>query len=113
MLHDWQPFVKQGQGKYFLKDLLAKKMDADFAFKQKKGFLIPMSNWIRQSLQKDVSMQLMDMPRELQVLFNSKEIKNMLDIHIVQGKDLSNIIWAVYALVNWYKVHRKNNNLTV
>lgn len=113
MLHDWKPFVEHGKGKYFLKHLLAEKMDADFAFKQKKGFLIPMSDWIRQSLQKDVSEQLWNMPGELQVLFNSKAIKNMLDIHIVQGKDLSNIIWAVYALINWYKVHRKNNSLAV
>jgi len=109
--HDWHPYIQHGKGKYFLKQLLAQKMDHAFAFKQKKGFLTPMHAWLRQSLQKDVIEQLMHMPPELQTLFNRKELKKVLDIHMIQGKDLSNIIWAVYALVNWYKVHRKNNLL--
>ena len=111
MQHEWKQFIQHGKGKYFLKQLLAEKMNSGFAFKQKKGFLTPMHAWLRQSLQKDVSEQLMNMPHELQVLFSNKELKKVLDIHMVQEKDLSNIIWAVYALINWYKVHRRNNSL--
>lgn len=113
MQETYEPFVYKNTGKYLLKQLLAKRMNGEFAFRQKKGFLMPMHVWLRNSLQKDVVGQLTDMPGELKSLFDENEIRRILDIHMKQGKDLSNIIWAIYALVYWYQFHRKNNDLYV
>lgn len=111
MKEGYQWNVKKSEGKYFLKHLLAEKMNKEFAFKHKKGFLVPMKNWLRESLKKDVEEKLLSMPAELQSAFDIKELEKILNIHMIEKRDLSGIIWAIYALVNWYHSHRNNQML--
>lgn len=100
--------VQNGQGKYFLKQQLARYTGATYPFKKKKGFLVPMKDWLRGSIQQDVYDQCLDMPAELRTFFRTDRLKYYLDRHCTQQEDLSGIIWAIYALVNWYRVHRNS-----
>ncbi len=107
----WTNHICEKQGKYFLKKTLAAKAGKDYAFKPKKGFLMPMQKWLRQSIKDDVREKILNMPPELNLAFRHKELKKLLHNHIDEGKDYSGIIWAIYALVNWYQLHRINKNL--
>jgi asparagine synthase (glutamine-hydrolysing) len=102
----WTNHIHNGNGKFFLKQVLSKKIDHQYAFKSKKGFLVPMRNWLRESIKHDVYEKILNMPAELRVAFNQKNLQKLLDRHIVEQRDYSGIIWAVYALVNWHHYHR-------
>jgi asparagine synthase (glutamine-hydrolysing) len=103
--------IKNGQGKMNLKESLAKKTNSQLVLKPKKGFVIPMSEWMRTELKADVTEKLLDMPSHLAIMFNKNQVENMLNMHMNNGADLGWFIWAVYSLVNWDACHRNNKNL--
>ena len=98
--------IEDGTGKMNLKKLLASKTNNELVYKPKKGFMIPMRNWLSDELYKDVEEKLMNMPKHLAVHFNKKGIEKMLHLHKTNTDDLSWLIWAMYTLVNWDTHHR-------
>jgi asparagine synthase (glutamine-hydrolysing) len=111
-LHEkWTNHICGKHGKYFLKKILAARAGKDYAFKPKKGFLMPMQKWLRQSIKDDVREKILNMPSELDCVFKHKALEKLLHKHINEGKDYSGIIWAIYSLVNWHHLHRNNKNL--
>lgn len=98
--------IKNGHGKYNLKELLIKKANEKLVLQPKKGFVIPIGNWLRNELKKDVEDKLMNMPTELNHLFNKKEMTKLLQQHNDQVHDNGWLIWSLYSLVNWNTAHR-------
>ena len=98
--------ISNGQGKMNLKNLLIEKSNKELVMQPKKGFIIPLGNWIRKELRKDVEDKLMNMPSELAPLFNQKQIALLLKQHMSGTKDWSWFIWAIYSLVNWHRQYR-------
>lgn len=106
-----QQHIKNGEGKFQLKTMLAGKVGNDATFRHKKGFLIPMSSWLRQSIKKDVEEKLMNMPAELADLFNKKQVEKLWHAQTVLMEGHDGIIWAIYSLINWYSYHRASKKL--
>ncbi len=98
--------VNDGIGKYNLKKLLMQKVDPSLVLKPKKGFLIPMRNWLRKEIKSDVKDKLLNMPSEMKDHFDRKCLQALLKKHMDDKIDYSGIIWALYALVNWHNNHR-------
>ncbi len=102
--------VKNGVGKINLKNLLIEKSSEELVLKPKKGFIIPLGDWIKGSLKKDIEDKLMNMPPDLAVLFNGKQVNKLLEQHFTGKYDWSWFIWAIYSLVNWSDHHRNKFN---
>jgi asparagine synthase (glutamine-hydrolysing) len=102
--------MKNGQGKYNLKELLIKKTNESLVLQPKKGFVIPLNKWLKQELRKDVEEKLLNMPSELASLFNRKEVARLLHQHMNGYHDWSWFIWALYSLVNWQHQYRSQTN---
>jgi asparagine synthase (glutamine-hydrolysing) len=105
---NYKDCIQHGIGKYNLKQLLVSKSSEDLVMRPKKGFIIPIGNWLRKELRKDVEDKLMNMPQELAVLFNRNELERLLQEHMTGKQDWGWFIWALYALVNWNNHHRKS-----
>jgi asparagine synthase (glutamine-hydrolysing) len=105
---DFKSCIKNGQGKYNLKELLIEKTNEALVLQPKKGFVIPLNKWLRQELRKDVEEKLLNMPSELAPCFNRKEISKLLRQHMDGSQDWSWFIWALYSLVNWQHQYRSN-----
>lgn len=99
--------IKEGQGKYPLKKILAERYKSGYAFARKRGFGVPVKTWIRTILKNEIEEKIMTMPGDLQHAFNKKQLHKLLHEHIYQQKDHSGIIWALYALVKWYDIFNK------
>jgi asparagine synthase (glutamine-hydrolysing) len=99
--------IKECKGKYNLKQLLIRKSDEQLVMKPKKGFVIPIGSWLRNELRSDVEDKLMNMPAELQPLFNRKELAKILTLHMNKSEDLGWLLWSLYSLINWHQEHRK------
>ena len=98
--------VKDGIGKMNLKELLIEHSNRELVMQPKKGFIIPLGEWIKGALKNDIEDKLMNMPTDLAVNFNLQEIKNLLQQHFTGQQDWSWFIWALYSLVNWNDYHR-------
>ena len=98
--------IRNGEGKYNLKKLLAEKTNEKIVFRPKKGFVIPIGGWLRKELKTDVEDKIMNMPSELRVLFNQKELAEIYNHHMTDSHDWGWFIWSLYSLVNWYTEHR-------
>jgi asparagine synthase (glutamine-hydrolysing) len=97
--------IQQQQGKYPLKQLLHKHTKSPLVFEPKKGFTVPLAEWIKEDLYTEISNTILQMPKPLAVFFNEKAIRQMLYNHVNNIEDNAWIIWAVYSLVKWYHVH--------
>ncbi|WP_207493427.1 asparagine synthase (glutamine-hydrolyzing) [Aridibaculum aurantiacum] len=97
--------VKNGQGKYNLKQLLIKHSNEQLVLQPKKGFVIPIGNWLRKELKSDVQQKLLGMPQALAPLFKKQEVEKILREHNSGSADWGWLIWSMYSLVNWHAYH--------
>lgn len=98
--------TKNGYGKSNLKELLISKSNESLVLKPKKGFIIPIGKWLRNELKNDVSDKVLNMPSELSVLFNKKELLKIVEQHHTGKQDWGWLLWSLYSLVNWHSEHR-------
>ena len=102
--------IENGNGKINLKNLLISKSNKQLVLQPKKGFIIPLGNWIKGSLKSDIEKKLLNMPPDLAVFFDRKQVGNLLSQHFTGKEDWSWFIWTLYSLVNWNDHHRNKFN---
>lgn len=103
--------IKKNTGKINLKKLLIKKAGEQLVMQPKKGFAIPIDDWMRKEIKQDVQDKIMHMQPQLAVFFNRKELEKMLANHITSVADNGSLLWSIYSLVNWYSFHVKKFKL--
>ncbi len=98
-----QKFKYRGKHtKYILKKLLEKKLPQEIIYRKKKGFGIPIAEWLCTEL-KPLTLEMLDKKRiEEQGLFNYSYIKQLLDDHFAHRKDNRKLIWTLIVFQLWY-----------
>lgn len=82
------------EGKYILKKLMQDKLPHEIIFRPKKGFGIPLSDWIRNELKNEIT----DTILAPDPLFNLEYIKLLLDEHLSKKRNHRKLIWNIYIL---------------
>ena len=102
--------IKDGQGKFNIKEMLMKRFPAEWVTKKKQGFLVPMEKWINKDIKQDVTDTILNMPHELAVAFDKAQLENLLKAHEKGSvhKGNNGFIWGIYALAKWHKLHRNS-----
>lgn len=102
--------IKNKQGKYILKHILQKHIPKDITDRPKKGFVMPLNNWIAGPLSKDFHYFFSD---ELlnHNLINIRTAQRMLQQHIDGKRNWQNQLWAIYSFQNWF--HNNNIKFTI
>ena len=90
----------QLNGKMILKEILSEKVDRDFAFREKKGFSVPLSKWFGNKTSQ-VNERITD-SRNLNSLMDRETIKMII------GERLSNRVWLLLFLDEW--LHQFNSS---
>lgn len=103
---DWRDCIQDNQGKANVKALLAQHSGIAPLLKKKYGFRIPLSEWMRRELKKEITGTILHMPVHLADLFHRRQLEQVLAIHMSGKADLSWLIWSVYTLVKWDAFHR-------
>jgi len=110
--YSYKDCIKNGKGKMNLKQSLINKTNEQLVLKPKKGFVIPMGEWLRAELKTDVTEKILGMPQHLSAMFNKAGLENILKDHMTTTNDWSWLLWAIYSLVNWDAHHRNTKTLT-
>jgi asparagine synthase (glutamine-hydrolysing) len=99
--------IRNGQGKWALKQVLYKYVPKELIDRPKAGFAIPVGQWLRGSL-KDWAEELLDEKRlELEGYFHPKPIRDKWLQHLTGGYDHTPSLWAVLMFQSWLESTHK------
>jgi asparagine synthase (glutamine-hydrolysing) len=104
--YSYKNCIEGTQGKMNLKKSLIKKTGEELVIKPKKGFSIPIDDWIRTRLKNEITEKLMDMPPHLSTFFRKEKLRNLLNSHLNGTQSMGWFIWSVYTFVQWDSMHR-------
>jgi asparagine synthase (glutamine-hydrolysing) len=99
-----QAFKYKGRHtKYLFKKLLENKLPKEIIYRKKKGFGIPIAEWLCTDL-KPLTLEMLSEKRiKEQGLFNYKYIKQLLEDHFSHKKDNRKPIWTLLVFQLWYE----------
>lgn len=86
-------------GKYILKKMMEGRLPENIIYRPKKGFGIPLSDWIRKDLKKKIEECLLEETE----FFNTGYIQKILDEHQSGKANHRKLIWNLYMFLYWYK----------
>jgi len=88
--------------KYILKEAFKHEFPEHFLDKSKKGFIVPVGDWLRSSLKLELESYLDTSFLEQQNIFNIDYVKNLVKNHITGKEDNSYQVWTYYTFQKWY-----------
>ena len=100
--------IKNGQSKIILRNMLKKFMDINLISKNKKGFAIPVKNWLNDGLFELVNDSINSNSLKNDEFLDHKKIKSIWVDHNNNKTDSSNIIWSTIVYLQWKNEWMKN-----
>ncbi len=88
--------------KYILKNLAAKYLPKDIVYRQKKGFGIPITQWLREDLKEPMLDLLSESRLKSQGIFEYKGIKKLIDEHLEQKSNNRKLLWTLISFQLWF-----------
>ncbi|WP_456460909.1 asparagine synthase (glutamine-hydrolyzing) [Reichenbachiella sp.] len=93
--------MHQGNQKYILKKMVEKRYDQHIFERQKRGFGIPLHQWIKTDLKSIIEDTLLSRQFEARKLFDQTVVVKLLNEHQSGLKDHTHKIWALFCLEMW------------
>lgn len=93
---------EKGRQKKILRDLLKEYIPEEVFNQPKKGFSVPIGEWMRTELREEFYSSLNDEFLNKVPNLNVSKFKDLLKEHMENEKDHTANIWKVYVLSKWY-----------
>lgn len=94
--------IKGWNKKFILKEAFKDEFPKDFLNKSKSGFGVPVGDWLRNMLRKELEHYVEDPFLDTQNIFQKAPIKRLVFEHL-NGKDHTFKVWTFYCFQKWYK----------
>jgi len=95
--------LKGNNKKMILKKAFENEFPEQFLEKSKKGFGVPVGDWLRQGMRSELLSYIDDKFLEEQDIFDIQNIKKIVLNHLNSVEDNSFKIWTFYCFQKWYK----------
>ncbi len=92
--------------KYLLKKVAAPLLPRRILSRPKRGFLIPSSQWLRESLRPVLEDLCSERRLREQGLFRPERVRAMMDAHFSGQQDLRKPLWTMLVLQLWLQAHK-------
>jgi asparagine synthase (glutamine-hydrolysing) len=102
--------VRQGQGKWPLRELIARRMPMSLIDRPKQGFGVPLDDWIRGPLRGWATDLLHDSAQPLEEVVDAEAARTLLRDHLAGG-DRAAQLWPILMLQAWR--HRRGTRAPV
>jgi asparagine synthase (glutamine-hydrolysing) len=89
--------------KYLLKKAAEKWLPRKIVYRQKRGFSVPISRWMRKELRPWLDDALGEERLKRQGLFNIPYVRRLLEEHWSARADHRKILWALFCFQLWYE----------
>lgn len=95
--------IRDGKGKWILRELLYRYVPKELIERPKKGFSIPLGNWLKGPL-REWSESLLDPSRLAQEgYFNSQIVAKVWREHLAGKSDRSRQLWSILMFQSWLR----------
>ncbi|MBU3598280.1 asparagine synthase (glutamine-hydrolyzing) [Polynucleobacter bastaniensis] len=91
-----------GSGKYILRKILSKYLDEDMFNRAKKGFSMPLAEWLRGPLKEWAESLLSARELKKHSLFNAEFIQKKWSEHLSGKRNAEKILWPILMFQSWY-----------
>jgi len=88
--------------KYLLKKAAVKWLPRKIVYRQKRGFSVPISRWMRRELRPWLDEALGEERLKRQGLFNAPYVRRLLEEHWGELADHRKLLWALFCFQLWY-----------
>lgn len=95
--------MKGWDKKYLLKEAFKHYFPKGFLDKSKKGFGVPVGDWLRGYLKEELVSYVDIKFLEQQGIFNPQQVRNLVDNHLTGKTDNTFRVWTFYCFQKWYK----------
>jgi len=95
--------LKGNNKKMILKKAFENEFPEQFLEKSKKGFGVPVGDWLRQGMRSELLSYIDDKFLEEQDIFDIQNIRKIVLNHLNSVEDNSFKIWTFYCFQKWYK----------
>ena len=97
--------MRSGTRKALLRDLLGRYVPPETIPQQKRGFAVPLGDWLRGDLKPLVEESLLEGELYPAGLWEREEIRTMWQEHLQRKQDHKWALWTLIALQQWFKQH--------
>lgn len=88
--------------KHILKEAFKSEFPEGFLDKPKRGFGVPVGDWLRDGLKRELAGYINDKLLDQQGIFDSKNIKKLVLNHLNGKEDNTFKVWAFFCFQKWY-----------
>jgi len=93
--------IKNGEGKWLVRQVLYKYVPRELIERPKAGFAVPVGQWIRGPLREWASELLNEEKIQREGYFNSKLVKELWEQHLSGRHDWTPRLWAILMFQSW------------
>jgi asparagine synthase (glutamine-hydrolysing) len=97
----YQYKLRDGTGKYLLKQVAADLLPPGILQKRKQGFAIPIAKWLRTDLKELMSDTLSDRSFRERGVFNESGVRSLVSEHLAGQRDHSEPLWLLLTYEMW------------
>lgn len=102
--------IRNGRGKYLLREVLKTKLPAKTTRKGKQGFSVPLRDWFRGSLKSLVNDYLGENGYLPTAIFSQNLVQKILREHDRGLADHSRKIWLLLVFAAWHRMYQSERN---
>jgi len=95
--------MKGWNKKYLLKESFKQYFPKDFLNKSKKGFGVPVGDWLRNDFSAELNSYIAPEFLKVQDIFKASEITLIVKNHLSGKEDNTFRVWTFYCFQKWYK----------
>ncbi len=93
------------QGKYVLRQVLERYVPRDLTERPKKGFAVPVSDWVKGPLREWAESLLDERRLRQQGLLKPNAIRRIWRQHLTGWQDHDTLLWSILMFQAWYEEH--------
>tara|TARA_R100000789_G_scaffold11804_1_gene15744 strand:+ start:7568 stop:9445 length:1878 start_codon:yes stop_codon:yes gene_type:complete len=93
--------IREGQGKWVLRQLLYTYVPKALIERPKKGFSVPMADWLRGPLREWAESLLNERRLEHEGYFNARAVQKLFKEHVSGRRNHANRLWSVLMFQAW------------
>jgi asparagine synthase (glutamine-hydrolysing) len=111
MPYEWK--ISGKSSKAILKETFAADLPAEVLQPRKRGFSVPMRDWLRNELRPACEAALNDSELEQSGLFNFAEVRGLFSEHLSGARDRASLLWRFLFFQSWWQHHKSACRNTV
>jgi asparagine synthase (glutamine-hydrolysing) len=104
--------VDQSGGKRILKDVLARYVPRELTERPKRGFGMPVAEWLRGPLRSWAEDLIAEPFLRDQNIFHAKAVRQIWQQHLCGWRNHANLLWAVLMFQTWWNQYERPNKST-